>query len=374
MGGFGLYFIQFKDFWYVRGDGKLLFKSRRFWLGLIVSAIFLTLFFWRVDPSETWVALGDANYWWLIPAVLAYFVAVAFRSVRWHFLLMPMKSVPSNRLFPIVVIGYMANNLLPIRLGELVRAFFVGQKEGISKSGALATILVERLFDGVFLILVALIVWPFLPVADLLSDFGESTSIPQMALVLIITIPFLLVLGIFFAAALFRPFGDKVVNGLLVVIPGRLKSPAKELMGGFIDGLAALRHPKRVTVAMLLTAPVWLAEAAMFLLIAQGFRIHEGFHGMLLVTSTSNLATSLPSSAGGIGPFEYATRITLESFGVVAELAAAYAIVLHVALLVPVTILGFYFLWSGNISLVQATRNQMPPNVSERVRRKGLKS
>ena len=197
-------------------------KSRRFWLGVVFSAGFLTLFFWQIALPDTWSALKEANYWWLAPAIGAYFTAVLFRAIRWHFLLLPLKSVPSLRLYPIVVIGYMANNLLPVRLGELVRAFFVGQKEGVSKSGALATILLERVFDGVFLLGLALIVWPFLPVADLLGDFSENIGIPQTVLILILTLPFLFVLSLVFVVALSQSVGEKVVRGIMLFTPGRL--------------------------------------------------------------------------------------------------------------------------------------------------------
>ena len=146
---------------------------------------------------------------------------------------------------------------------------------------------------------------------------------------------------------------------LLRFAPGRLKASAELLLTGFLQGLASLRNPRRVLAALLFTLPIWLAEAVMYYLIAFGFHLGQPFHGILLTTSTSNLATSLPSSAGGVGPFEYATRLTLESLEVGAEVAAAYAITLHVALLAPVTLLGLFFLWSMNISLGEMARQ--PP-------------
>ena len=333
-----------------------LFKSRKFWLGVVISAGFLALFFYQVDLRQTADALKKANYWWFIPAIAAYFVAVLFRSMRWHYLLQPIKSVPGTRLYPIVVIGYMANTLLPVRLGELVRAFFVGQKEGVSKSAALATIILERLFDGVFLLVMALVIWPFLPVANLLRDLSERSGIPQAGLVAIVSAPFIVILAVFFAVAFSPRLGRKLVRAILLLLPKRAKGPAEKLVSGFLDGLASLRSPKRVLAVVLFTVPVWMAEGFMYYLISLGFHIGQAFHGILLSTSTSNLATSLPSSAGGVGPFEYTTRVTLEQLGTSGELAAAYAIALHVALLAPVTLLGLFFLWRENISLGEVTR------------------
>ena len=335
--------------------------SRRFWLGVVVSAIFLILFFGQIDLRQTADALRDANYWWLFPAIAVYFIAVFFRALRWHFLLAPMKSVPVSRLYPIVVVGYMANNLLPIRLGELVRAFFIWRKEGVNKSSALVTILIERVFDGVFLLFMALVIWPFLPVADLLKDFSDNINVPQGLVIFLASAPFILALMVFFAVALSARAGRLVTRITLRLAPGRFKVQASSLMGGLIAGLSVLRSPRRVLITVLLTAPVWLGEATMYYLISLGFRLELPFHGLLLTTSTSNLATSLPSTAGAVGPFEYATRLTLEALNVAGEQAAAYALALHVALLVPVTLLGLLFLWLQNISLREIIKRPGSP-------------
>ncbi len=337
-------------------------KSRRFWLGAVVSAGFLALLFWQVNLRETATALKQAEYWWLVPAIGAYFIAVMFRAIRWHFLLLPLKSIPGRRLYPIVVIGYMANNLLPAKLGELVRAFFVGQKEGVGKSAALATIALERVFDGVFLLVLALLIWPFLPVSDLLGDFTDD--IWKTLLVVAIPTFFVMALGLFFSMAFFPQLGMRIVGAVVQLAPGRFKNVAAESIGGFMEGLASLRNPRRVMAIMLFTIPIWMAEGSMYFLIAQGFDLGQPFHGILLVLSTSNLATVVPT-AGGIGPFEYATTLTLVWMDVGRELAAAYAIVLHVALLAPVTLLGLYFLWTSNVSLGEAIRQPDAGHKSE---------
>ena len=328
-----------------------MFKPRRILLGGAVTVVFLFLFLWKVDFGKTMSALAEANYWWIIPAIVAYFIAVYFRTTRWHFLLSPMKVIDNRRLFPAVVIGYMANNLLPVRLGEFVRAYVVGRREGVPKAAALATILIERVFDGVFLIVLAFVVWPFLPVSGLLGNFSDSTGIPQALLVAVISIPFVLALLAFCAIAMSPRLGTLLIKIGLVFIPGKLKGAVGTLAAGFLSGMAALRNPRRVVTMALLTAPIWLMEGAMYWLIAMGFRLGLGYHAVLLTTSTSNLATSLPSSAGGVGPFEYATRVTLEAMSVPTELGAAYAIVLHVVLLAPVTLLGCLFLWMEDLSL-----------------------
>ena len=114
----------------------------KYWAGFGVSALLLVLFLFTVNIRQMIDALGDANYWFLVPAVGAYLVSIYFRAIRWSVLLRHLKPVTIRRLYPVVVVGYMANNLLPMRLGELVRSHYLGEREGISKTSALATIFV----------------------------------------------------------------------------------------------------------------------------------------------------------------------------------------------------------------------------------------
>jgi uncharacterized membrane protein YbhN (UPF0104 family) len=174
-----------------------------------------------------------------------------------------------------------------------------------------------------------------------------------------LAVPFLAALTGFFAVALFPAVGRFLARLMLLPLPKRLRPPAERLIMGFLTGFRTLRSPRQVFATGLLTVPVWVLEAAMYYLIAVGFKIGQPFASFLLTTSTSNLATSLPSSAGGVGPFEYATRLTLEAMGVASEPAAAYAIVLHVALLVPVTVLGLVLLWLGNVSLREVAQQSV---------------
>ena len=129
-----------------------LITSRRLWLGLGGTGLFLGLFFWRTDLGELGDSLEQADYWWVVPAVAIWFVSAAFRSLRWHYLLRRLANLSTRTLYPIVIIGYMANNLLPLRTGEFVRAYVLGERHGVSKMSALCTIAAERVFDGVVLV------------------------------------------------------------------------------------------------------------------------------------------------------------------------------------------------------------------------------
>ncbi len=339
----------------------------RLWAALAVSGLFLLFLFFRVDREEMLAALRDANYIYVIPALGLYFVAVYFRSLRWRYLLSPVGAFPIQRLYPVIVIGYMANNLLPARLGELVRAYYLAKRENVSASTALATVAVERVYDGVALLAFAAFAGSWLLLIGAFDRTGDVYR--NTALVLIAG-----TVAIFLAALLFLtmaslPGSLRLVDLGLTLVPNRLRPSARDLARRFITGLSILRSPRQHLAVFMLSLPVWLLEGAMYLLVSSSFGLHEFFESfwvlvlaMMLLTATSNLVTALPASVGGIGPFEVVAQQTLVAMGVSASLGAPYALFLHlVALWLPVTLAGLVLLWWQNLSLRRLVE---PPEAS----------
>lgn len=331
----------------------------RFWIGLLGTAGFIVLFLWKVDFAETGRELRDANYAYLAPAILIYFCALGFRSIRWRYLLMHLKPISPVRLYPVVAIGYLANNVLPMRLGEPVRSYFLGEREGVSKASGLATVAVERVVDGLTLIFLAAIIWPFVPWTDALRDAGGDLKVLWVVVSIVIAIGFVLGFAILFLLAAFPGFGLKLTRLLERALPERLRPKVEELTLLLIEGLGALRSPYKLLVIGLLSLPVWLAEAFMYYVVAISFDLGVSFQVILLVTVISNLATAIPSTIGSIGPFEVAAKATLVGFGVGAEPAAAYSFFVHIiALWLPVNLLGLFFLGRENISIRQLAKSR----------------
>ena len=331
--------------------------TRRFWLVIIVTVGLLVLFLWKVDFGKTGRELHDANYAYLIPAILIYFVALGWRSLRWRYLLLHLKPIPSRRLYPVVCIGYLANNVLPVRLGELVRAHSLSEKEGVSKASALATIGVERVFDGLTLLFFAAVIWPFLPwTAVLRNDSGDVNAL-WVALSVLVALAFAAGFLVLLLIAVSPGLGRRLAHFLSSLAPRGFGPKVESLIYLLIEGLGALRSPRKLLIISLLSLPAWVLEALVYYIIAFSFNLDQPFQVILLVTATSNLATAIPLSIGGIGPFEVVAKSTLIAFGVAAESAAAYTFFVHiVALWLPVNILGTFFLWKGHLSLAQLAR------------------
>ena len=334
--------------------------NRLFWLGLLISLAFLVLLLYRVDFGKVGKELASANYFLLIPAIALYFVAVFFRTLRWRYLLAPMRKFSVARLYPVVIVGYMANNLLPFRLGELVRPYYLRRREKFSASTALATIVVERVYDGLTLLFLGAITIPFLWMAGVAWNSGVEGTGRWVMMAVAVVLIFLAAIGLLSLLATSSRL-KSLVEKMVMRLPAGLRGKVGGLVVSFIQGLQVLRSPRRHLGLFVLSLPVWLFEGAMYYIIGLAFDLSSFFTAQgtlvivaLLVTATSNLATTIPSSMGGIGPFEYVAQRTLVILGVNTSVATAYVSVLHIfALLMPVTLLGLFILWRENLSLAQ---------------------
>src|SRR5574339_438214 len=181
-------------------------KKWQFWLGVLISIVFIWLALRGVHLDEFWGAVKSAHYIWLLPGIAVYFVGVWVRAWRWHYLLGPIKKIPTRTMFPITAIGYMGNNIYPARAGEVLRAVILKRKEGVSVSASLATIIVERIFDGV--VMLAFIFVNPRELAKLTGSSGFVGNIQQVAVVG--TGAFLGALAVFLLAAMFPEQTTKI--------------------------------------------------------------------------------------------------------------------------------------------------------------------
>ncbi len=309
-------------------------------LGVIISAFFLWLALRGLDLAEVGEVIGDANYIWLVPGVLVYFLAVWIRSWRWHFLLKPLKNIPTKRMFPIVTIGYMGNNIFPARIGEVLRAVFLKRREEVPISASLATIIVERIFDGV--VMLAFVFLNLSELAKLTGDSGFVGNIQQVAI--IGTSVFVGALAVFLLAAMFPKKTEKIGTWLVVkLLPSRLEERVLSMMNKFLDGLISLRSPANILMVFFTSAIIWLLETGKYWFVMHAFNFKVSYFALMLMNGIVNLATTIPSAPGYVGTFDAPGIAVLTAYGVDHATAAAYTLVLHAALWLPITLLGLYY-------------------------------
>jgi glycosyltransferase 2 family protein len=312
-------------------------KSRylRLLIGVAISAVFIWLALRGLHLPDVWVSLRSADYIWLIPSIGVYFLAVWARTWRWDYLLRPMKQISLGRLFPIVVIGYMGNNVYPFRAGELLRSFVLRQQEAVSMSSSLATIVVERVFDGLVMLLFVFVALPFAPLPN-----------DTVRLVVILgSVLFLGALGIFFAvAAVPQRFMATTTWFSERLLPERFRVPVIGFAERFIVGLSALRSGRGLVMIFLISIVIWLLETVKYWFVMHAFDFTVSFFALMLMNGVVNLATTLPSAPGYIGTFDGPGIAVLTLYGVDPAIATAYTFTLHAALWLPITLLGIYYM------------------------------
>lgn len=334
---------------------------RAFWLGLFASAVFLGAFAYLFLPRENiGKVFTDANLVYVIPSLAFYFAAVWFRAQRWRFLLRPLLGKTRRALYPVVVAGYMANNILPVRLGEFVRSYYLGLRERISSTAAFGTVVVERASDVLALLFFVAVAWSVMPTSGLIDRLAIDVPGGAPILIAVSLAPFLIAGAVIIAiTAAPRNVSVAVLARISVLAPAPqgLKHRALALAERLIDGLTVVRTPRTLAAVFAVSLPVWLLEAAMYLLIGYGFGLQHHFSGapqllaaIMMFTAIANLALIVPSASGGIGPFEFFGAATLVALGVPEGTAALYALTVHVALLLPVTALGALLVLADGLS------------------------
>ena len=349
--------------------------NKAFWFGAIGSAVFLAVFFVLfVDFDTIGDVLSDANYVYVLPSLVFYFVAVWFRAARWKFLLRPLIGKPSKSIYSVVVVGYMANNLIPVRIGEIVRSYYLSLRESCSATAAFGTVAVERATDVLALLF-------FLAAAGLMGTVGVeravgdiSSDIPGGAAVLslVAILPFVAVLTV---VIVISTASSQTVLGwldrMMFMIGSGLRSRLLGIAERLLEGLTVISSPKDLAKVFAWSIPVWGSEAVMYYLIAQGFDLRPIFDSqvefiaaILVFTAAANLAGVLPSTAGSWGPFDFFGAAALVALGVGQDVAAAFALTIHVALWVPPTVVGAVLLVLDGNSLSKLMKGAREPDKS----------
>ncbi len=294
-------------------------------------------------------ALATADLRFVVPSVVVYFVALWIRSVRWR-LLLPRDEVPVVTLFRTLAVGFTANNVLPFRLGEVVRAYLLNVWCGVSYGDSVASLVVERVFDALALaalLLLALALTPNPPGLLVLSGLavGGIFVVGAGLLALAGWRPTLLV-GL--TRLIARPLPPRAGEAL-VSVASRFGQALKLIHGG-------VRLSKVAALSLL----AWACELSMFYFLLFAFGIRGTYPQALLAGASGNFATLVPSSPGYVGTFDAAVKAAVAAIGVDPDVATAYALVVHATLLVPVSVLGAIILWRANLSLGRMAKLSRP--------------
>lgn len=314
----------------------------------LITVLSLGWVLWDLDWSHAWVSITQANWWWFIPMMLAYLLTHSLRSVRLWLLL--GREIGFMRVFSVNTIGFLAINVIPLRLGEMVRPYLLVDREGCSTGEALAAILIERLLDMLMLLgmLLGLTLWIELPSAGILIQGVDVLSVTQRGLGVLVVIG---ILG-----------GGFFIFGFEHISKHLSRLPKGDLISSFAlrfrDGLAQLfSHPRQALVLFVLSSLVWLVTIAA---VACAMAAFEGIPvGLASAWSTWTITlcgmTAVPTP-GFFGIYELCCSAALWIWGVEEDLAKTFAVTLHIGQFGFTLVMGGIFLFVEGLSLRSLVR------------------
>ena len=317
---------------------------KHYLIGFLISLGAIWLFLRYVDLSQMGQAMAQMHLVYLLPSVALYILHYALRAQRWRYLMRPVARVPFRPLFAAILIGFLGNNLLPAHLGEVVRAYVLRRSQGVSKSATFATIVLERVYDGLTVLFLLLLVLLFmdLPQGKVGGSFITTEHLRGAGW-----------LGLAFFAGLMlllqtfrwqKERALKVCRFCLKPLPRRAARSLLDILDAFAEGLA-LSRARDLAFIVLYSLGVWICLGVWAWSLFPAFDLHLGVMAGVLTEVVMALALLIPSAPAFLGTFQLAAVATLAFMGAPAGVAGSYAMALWLVHFVVTNLLGLYYMW-----------------------------
>lgn len=286
-------------------------------LSLVVCTGFLYLAFRDVSFAELGAALARVDLRWIAVAVAISFAIMLFRAWRWQLELRPLEHVPFGRLWVVTAVAYMAINLFPARLGEVVRPWLLSRRSSVSFSNVVGNLVIEKTLDS--LVIVFYILIGLLTVENLPDWVRTGARVPAAFAVILVA----LVLLLYWRG---EEFFDRWVIGRL---PDRFGAGVKRVVKSIVDGMSILPNPLLLMAVFLVSLALWFLPILSSWVMIQAFGLEAPFSAAVVVFIFIGFGTALPNVPGMFGPYQYACILALGMFGVAQADALAYGLVLN---------------------------------------------
>ncbi len=329
-------------------------QTLRSLVSIAIAVFFLYLAFRGTNFADLWASLRSVNYWWISLTIPIALLSHWIRAVRWGYLLAPVKARTSRRnLFSGVMIGYMVNNALP-RVGELVRPYVLGNLEGISRTSALATVVVERILDFLtfyFIVSIVLFAYP-----SSLTPFFQNVDTVRPVILVSSIVCFVIFIVLFYKAGPLFSFLAK----LKVLLPRKFRPKFDELVESFQTGLAVTKM-KESFIAISILSLVMQGLYALGLYIPffafdSLAALRPDFGASVILLTISSIAFVLPAP-GAMGTYHtFMTFALMKLYSVDNATALTYSLLTHEIGYVLTTVVGLYFFLKDHVHIAEITQ------------------
>jgi glycosyltransferase 2 family protein len=306
-------------------------------ISFIITALLFVFLLKDVDFILFFQYLGEGDPRLAAIAVAVYLSAFVIRGLRWKVLTSHIGSFKTSELTMLTISGYAVNNIMPVRIGEFARAWITGKTKNVSRTSVLASIFVERVFDGLTIAAILFMMIFLYPFPRNIKTLG------------------LMAFGFFFLLFIFimiGTFSDKPLELLKYI---RKKIPVSgfliDVAEKFLKGASSIKSVKTFVIVTLLSFSIWAVELAVYVMVTRAFNVDIPVEGYLLMLCAANLGMLAAPTPGGLAVFQAAIVYSLKFFSILYEKRMAVAIVLHMSQIIPVTIIGVIWLWYNHITI-----------------------
>ena len=321
-------------------------------IGILISVAGLYWAFQDIQFTAFWNSLRTADYRLIVLASLFSMVGFIIRAIRWKYLLILQKNINLHSVFSSMCIGFFANNVLPMRAGEFLKAYVIGKNENISASAVLATVLVERIIDVLSLLFIALAVLLFFP----LSNNPGIDSMKFFGLILILVEIFIITFCVLLVTK--KEFTLRMTDKILVMLPEKVQIVGKNIINSFIEGLEIIVKMKHYFILTMTTIGIWVVGCIQVLLILlafdSGLDIQTAVVASIVVLVLISFALTIPAAPGAVGTFHGFAMLGLAIFSIDPGISSGFTVSLHLAAYIPITLTGFYYFMQENIKFSTA--------------------
>ena len=315
-------------------------------VGITISACFLALALRGIDWGVLWQSLQGIRVEYLALSIVFTFAGNFLRAYWWRFMLRPIKTVGTHDLFAATSIGLMANNLLPARLGEIVRAHMLGRTQSISRTASFATIVYERVVDvfSVLFLLWLTLYWIEGP------QWLRTSSIWLFAVNLVLFVAIVLIDR--YPSAFLG-----VLGRVTALLPDRIRARIDDAARAFATGLASVGRADTFLPILLTTLAILMCVtlSVHYCLVAMDLHLPLAASAFMFVLLA--LGSMIPSAPAYIGTYQYACVIGLGLFAVGRSEALAFSLVYNAAQFFPITAVGFFYLGRAGVRLSELQKS-----------------
>jgi len=347
-------------------------KKARFWIGILISLVALALAFRQVDFAAVWAALAGVNYWLLAASLVPLILFLVLRAFRWQLLFYPQRGLHIRNLFAVINVGYLLSNIFPARLGDVARAYLIGDTEEVSRATAFSTIVAERVLDALCAVGALFIVLLFAPLPEWMVRSGTIVGVVALVAVVVFVVmvrrrAWTLRLLDRILLALHWPdcetmarFWERLAGRTRLAFLARLpwvdRAGLTGMAGSLIDGFSGITTLRLGPPLILWSVAIWTVITLFYWIVLLAFDPTQPFVAGLAFNSVTALGMTVPSSPGAIGVFEILGRETMVLFGMEPEVGLSYTLVAHATVYVVFSLMGLLSMVQQNLTYAEIQR------------------